>query len=270
MNITPSIACILILAAFADAKISGGPRGRFDKHLNYTNYHVSARHAHYSYHPPSKIYFLCRHCSNFAAYPVFHGLPPTYVYKYREFGGRFSELLTGLALYNLGRAAADHWEYSRYYPMRPDEKCSMQVVDRKHIEEVKVPCFVLSTFVERSPESFLPDPNALDISSPQIDIRPFLPHDSTTLKVTRDMDCLLWHNNTLDKHRYTLPCALLMQYSDTMKPSGIPVYVWLPSTLALVITIYLLCYCFCKRRVRKEALPINSGLIQPRDYCTNN
>lgn len=254
---------VTVLAKFAVAKISGGPRGRFDNniHRKPNHHYVSAHHAHFSYHPPSVIYYMCRHCSHFVTYPVFHGLPPTYVYKYRESGGRFGDLLAGLALYNLGRASAEHWQYTHYYPVRSDEKCSMQVIDSKHFEETKLPCFVMSSFVARSPESFLPGPNALDITSPQIDMKPFLQHNGSTLKITREHECVLWHNTTLNKERNIIPCTLLKEYSETMKPSGIPVYVWLPSTLALVITIYVFCYCICKRKIRKEQEPVNNGTI---------
>ncbi|XP_064071699.1 uncharacterized protein LOC135193385 [Vanessa tameamea] len=268
-----NIFCLFFIIAIVkcvNAKISGGPRGRFDHDVQYkpNNHHVSAHHAHFSYHPPSVIHFMCRHCSHFVTYPVYHGLPPTYVYKYREAGGRFSELLTGLALYNLGRAAAERWQYTHFYPVRPGEKCSMEVIDRKHIEEIKFPCFLMSSFIERSPESFLPGPGALDITSPQIDIRPFLQHNGSTLKITREQECVLWHNTTLNKERNVIACALLKEYSETMKPSGIPVYVWLPSTLALVMTIYIFGYCFCKRRIRKEKEPVNNGMVI--DYCSSH
>ncbi|OWR48981.1 hypothetical protein KGM_212144 [Danaus plexippus plexippus] len=204
---------------------------------------------------------MCRHCSNFATFPVYHGLPPTYVYRYRESGGRFSDLLTGLALYNLGRASTDHWQYTHYYKMRPEEKCSMQVIDHKHSEEVPVPCFLLSSFMERSPESLIPDPDALDITSPQIDIRPFIYHNGTTLKVTWEQECVLWRNVTLNREKNVVPCALLKTYSETMKPSGIPVYVWLPSTIAIVIAIYVACQCFFRKKIKKESQPFNQGVV---------
>ncbi|CAG9585228.1 unnamed protein product [Danaus chrysippus] len=263
-----NIAAIFILIEYGNAKIHGGPRGRFDKHTQVkSNHHVSAHHAHYSYHPPREIYFMCRHCSNFATFPVYHGLPPTYVYRYREAGGRFSDLLTGLALYNLGRASTDHWQYTHYYKVRPEEKCSMQVIDHKHSEEVPVPCFLLSSFMERSPESLIPDPDALDITSPQIDIRPFIYHNGTTLKVTWEQECVLWRNVTLNREKNVVPCALLKTYSETMKPSGIPVYVWLPSTIAIVIAIYVACQCFFRRKIKKESQPFNQGVVI--GYCTN-
>lgn len=268
MNIFHVVFFILLLK-IVSAKINGGPRGRFDNIQSKPNHHhVSAHHAHYSYHPPTAIHFMCRHCANFVTYPVYHGLPPTYVYKYREHGGRFADLLTGLALFNLGRAAADHWQYTHFYSLRSDEKCSMQVIDRKHFEEVTFPCFLMSSFMERSPESFLPDPNALDITSSQIDVKPYLHPNESILKVTREQECILWHNMTLNKERNVIPCALLKEYSETMKPSGIPVYVWLPSTLALVTTIYMFCYCCCKRRVKKEETPFNDNTVI--GYCTHH
>ncbi|VVC95318.1 unnamed protein product, partial [Leptidea sinapis] len=134
----------------------------------------------------------------------------------------FGYLLSGLALYNLGRSFADHWEYTHFYTVRPEEKCSMQIIDRKHFEETVFPCFMMSSFMERSPERLLPDPDALDITSCLIDIRPFILHNETFLQVTREQECIIWHNVSITKEKNVIPCALLREYAETMKPSGIP------------------------------------------------
>ncbi|XP_072944056.1 uncharacterized protein [Epargyreus clarus] len=262
------ISIFLLTFISVRAKISGGPRGRFDKNMptKSRNQHVSAHHAHYSYHPPSEIHFLCRQCHNFVSYPVYHGLPPTYVYKYRERGGRFGDLLTGLALYNLGRASMDHWEYTHFYSLRQDEKCSLHVINGKHFEETQIPCFIMSSFMERSPESHFPDPAALDITSSQIDIKPFMNSTGSPIKVTRDQECVVWHNTSMGTEKSEIPCALLKEYAETMKPSGIPVYVWLPVTLIVVVAIYVCCQCCCyKKKTVKEEVPLNRPIV---GYCS--
>ncbi|CAG4911728.1 unnamed protein product [Colias eurytheme] len=256
---------LYISILFVSAKISGGPRGRFDNNnhrKNTNNHHVTAHHTHFSYHPPSQIYFMCRHCSNFAPYPVFHGVPPSYVYKYRESNGRFGYLLSGLALYNLGRASADHWQYTHFYSVRRDENCSMQAIHPKHFEEIGFPCFMMSSFMERSPESLIPNPEALDITSPQIDVRPFIQYNGTALQDTKDYECVIWHNSSLSKEKNTVPCALLKEYAETMKPSGVPVYVWLPITIGVVIAIYVICQCCCKSKPRKNETPLKPNVVR--------
>ncbi|CAK1545234.1 unnamed protein product [Leptosia nina] len=257
LHFTAVFSLTLVLSS---AKISGGPRGRFDNNHK-KNHHVTAHHAHFSYHPPTVIHFMCRHCSNFAPYPVFHGVPPTYVYKYRESNGKFGYLLSGLALYNLGRASSEHWEYTHFYSVQRNENCSLQVTDKKHFDEIVFPCFMMSSFMDRSPESHFPNPDALDITSPQIDVRPFILYNGSSIQVTRDQECILWHNSTGFKDKSVMPCALLKEYAETMKPSGIPVYVWLPLTVGTVITIYVLCQCCCKSQARKDD-PLKPALIR--------
>ncbi|CAH4037266.1 unnamed protein product [Pieris brassicae] len=246
-------AIFIVIIVSVNGKISGGPRGRFDdKNHRKASHHVTAHHAHYSYHPPSEIHFMCRRCSNFAPYPVYHGVLPTYIYKYRESNGKFGYLLSGLALYNLGRASAEHWDYTHFYSINKNENCSLQVMDQKHFEETAFPCFMMSSFMDRSPESLIPNPEALDITSPQIDVRPYISHTGSALQVTRDQECIIWHNATISREKNAIPCALLKEYAETMKPSGIPVYVWLPITIGTVITIYILCQCCCKSKSRKD------------------
>lgn len=253
-------------ALIVSAKIHGGPRGRFDNvtHRRTVVHHVSARHTYYSYHPPAYINFMCRHCAAMTSYPVFHGLPPTYVYKYRESGSRFGELLTGLALYNLGRAS-DHWHHSHYYTQRRDEKCSLQVIDRSHFEETSFPCFMMSSFLEKTVIE-KDTKNTFDIASSQIKINSS--RADFPLVVTREQECVIWYNATADHVKSNIPCALLKEYANTMIPSGVPVYIWLPITLGIVITISACCQCCCKKKkVIREETPLNQQPVE--GYCLN-
>lgn len=265
MQINGVFVLFIVNILCVSAKISRGPRGRFDK-LKRNNQHVHAHHAHYSYHPPSYISFTCRYCTSPSSYPVYHGLPPTYVYKYRESGNAVGDLLTGLALYNLGKSMAEQWHYSHYYVPHHDEKCSMQVIDRAYFQETTFPCFMMSSFINHTAEMRYIDSEShmVDITSSHVDMKSFLHNNGTPIKITRSQDCLLWHNLSFVTERKHVPCALLMVYAETMKPAGVPVYIWLPALLATVISVSVCCKCcnVCKtRKAYITEVPINPTTI---------
>lgn len=139
----------------------------------------------------------------------------------------------------------------------------MQVVDQKHFEETPVPCFMISTFLERAAaEPNGPHPNQLDITSPQIDVNNFINATGAPLDVTSEQECVIWHNSTMNKERSKVPCALLKKYAETLKPSGVPVYIWLPVLLSTCVAITICCQCFCrKKRDRKEEAPLNDTTV---------
>ncbi|CAG9783898.1 unnamed protein product [Diatraea saccharalis] len=267
------------------AKINGGPRGRFvnNTQIAPTNYHVNAHHTHYSYHPPNHIAFICRYCTHPAFYPVYNSALPTYVYKFRESNDRYSVLLTGLSLYNLGRCCGQ--TNSNNYTPRAEEQCSIQIIDRRHFEEARFPCFIMSSFMEHNQSKFhdalslksnatLNDtrtteaPITFDIVSANVDVKPFISKNMTELVVSRDQDCVIWHNMTMTKERHTLSCSLLKEYAETMRPAGVPVYIWMPSLLAVIVGIYIFSYCCCrKQKDKKEGVPLNPNSVYR--YCSN-
>ncbi|XP_037295532.1 uncharacterized protein LOC119189567 [Manduca sexta] len=261
--------CVNVLCV--SAKVRGGPHGRFSNYRG-SHHHVNAHHAHFSYHPPSHISFTCRYCPAATSYPVYHGLLPTYVYKYKESGSRFGDLLTGLALYNLGRSAGEQWHYKHYYLPRKEENCSLQVIDQTQFDETSFPCFMMSTFMDRvaSMKHLESDSQTIDVATSYIDVKPFLQNNGTPIKITREQECVLWHNLTFSKERNHVPCALLYEYSKTMKPSGVPVYIWLPALVGSVIAVTLCCKCcnMCKKeKVVKEEQPLNQAKVL--GYCSN-
>lgn len=275
--------CVALITIGVHAKISGGPRGRFD--ASYRHHHVSARHAHYSYHPPNQINFMCRHCANPAVYPVYHGPPPSYVYVYRESGTRYGDLLTGLALYNLGRCCGPHGNSNVYNPIK-EEHCSLQIIDREHFEETKFPCFMMSSFMERpnntkaievlsqtkmkNETSDETGADSFNILSSHVNVKPFLSSNESVFEVRRNQDCVIWHNLTLNTERHVVPCSLLEQYAETMKPSGVPVYIWMPILLATIVTIYIFCYCCCRKKVKKEDAPLTQTVVAGYSSNYNN
>ncbi|CAG9788619.1 unnamed protein product [Diatraea saccharalis] len=104
-------------------------------------------HQNYHYSPPPRVNY------GSVSYPVYHAQPPVYVYQYRDSGSRFDNLLTGLALYNLGRMSANHDHYHHYDPDRryvsaPGEMCKLGI-RRKNgdYEETRVDCELMSSFI---------------------------------------------------------------------------------------------------------------------------
>lgn len=221
--------------------------------------HVTASHAHYTYHPPRYIAFTCRHCSSSELYPVYRPTPPKYVYIYKDSGSRYRDILTGLSLYNLGRSTTIGWSHWHHYASSPGERCSLQVIERAHFEETEFPCFMISSFIETTTMK-VNNSRLVDIASSQINVKPFLKDTGPPLVVSMDQECVLWHNLTMHKERNHVPCALLKEYANTVRPSGVPVYIWLPTLLGTVIAVYLCCECFCKKKEKetvKEEAPLN-------------
>lgn len=109
-----------------------------------TNYvHKTEVHNHY-YSPPQQISYGTGY------HPVYHERPPVYVYEYRDSGSRFNNLLTGLALYNLGRMSArqDHYGHHSSYSQNPGETCKLEIRKRNgDYEATRIDCQLMSTFI---------------------------------------------------------------------------------------------------------------------------
>ncbi|KAJ8714950.1 hypothetical protein PYW08_004931 [Mythimna loreyi] len=100
-------------------------------------------HHHYHYSPPQQISYG----SGF--HPVYQGHPPVYVYEYRDSGSRFDNLLTGLALYNLGRnSQLHHYDSDRHYSSASGEICKLGISKRTgEYEETRIDCNLMSSFI---------------------------------------------------------------------------------------------------------------------------
>ncbi|XP_059057137.1 uncharacterized protein LOC131850792 [Achroia grisella] len=262
--------CITITYISAKNSHSGGHgHSTGSRGHSYSGHYVHSYHGYFSYHPPSHIYYQCRYCTSPQSYPVYHGSPPTYVFKYRESGGHFGHLLSGLALYNLGRILGEPQHHSSvHYTAHRKENCSIQIVDHENFEEASFPCFMMSSFMKNSMEKQNTSAETFDISSSQIHIHPNITTGSP-LEVTNRLECTIWHNSTTNRENYTMPCTLLKQYADTVKAGGLPVYIWLPLLLAAVISIYMCCHC-CNRNNKedsKEKAPLSQ--VNAVTYCSN-
>ncbi|XP_050344673.1 mucin-3A-like [Nymphalis io] len=91
-----------------------------------------------------------------------------YITEYRNSNSRYSDILTGLALYNLGRSNShyNHHYYNddyytrRYYSSgnshpsneRPIDEayCTLRIKENNKLEVLKIPCEIVSTFTEGS------------------------------------------------------------------------------------------------------------------------
>uniref|UniRef100_A0A2H1WD48 SFRICE_025797 n=1 Tax=Spodoptera frugiperda TaxID=7108 RepID=A0A2H1WD48_SPOFR len=126
---------------------SGNVRQTYTQQHNVNHNSYSARtevHHHYHYNPPQQISYGSTY------HPVYQGHPPIYVYEYRDSGSRFDNLLTGLALYNLGRSSAMHHHYDadRQYSGSPGEICKLGISKRTgEYEETRINCNLMSSFI---------------------------------------------------------------------------------------------------------------------------
>lgn len=110
----------------------------------YNYNHKSEVHHHYHYSPPQQINYGSAH------HTVYQGPPPVYVYEYRDSGSRFDNLLTGLALYNLGRMSAGHHDHDfhREYSGTPGEICKLGISKQNgEYEETRIDCKLMSSFI---------------------------------------------------------------------------------------------------------------------------
>ncbi|GBP14534.1 hypothetical protein EVAR_7803_1 [Eumeta japonica] len=94
---------------------------------------------------------------------TYHSAPQTvYIHEYRNTGSRYSDILSGLALYNLGRSHSHHYHHyykDDYYTRRyegtnrhpydaPNEKakCYLRLSEEGKEQKLSVPCEIVSTF----------------------------------------------------------------------------------------------------------------------------
>ncbi|CAH0721834.1 unnamed protein product, partial [Brenthis ino] len=110
-------------------------------------------HYHYNYNPPQQIRYTPTHGGPPVSYPVYHGTPPTYVYKYKDSGSKYGTLLTGLALLNLGTLGVAAYSLGKghsnsEYKPQPGEVCKFGIKkDNGDYEETRIECNLISSFI---------------------------------------------------------------------------------------------------------------------------
>ncbi|KAI5632089.1 hyphally regulated cell wall protein 1-like [Phthorimaea operculella] len=115
-------------------------------------------HHHYHYNPPQSIAYTTN--GRRVEYPVYHGTPPTYVYKYKDSGSKYGTLLTGLALLNLGALGATAYAFSQSgshgnsgsygsggYKAQPGEVCKFGLKTKTSVEETRIDCNLILNFI---------------------------------------------------------------------------------------------------------------------------
>lgn len=118
------------------------PKHTATQHNTYNTHKTEIHHHHYS--PPQQIGY------GSATYPVYHAPPPVYVYEYRNSGSRFDTLLTGLALYNLGRMSSHnhHYDANREYVGSHGEICKLGIRKKNgDYEETRIDCKLITSFI---------------------------------------------------------------------------------------------------------------------------
>lgn len=120
------------------------PASTYQNRGHTSTYTRTEVHHHYHYNPPQHISY------GSVNHPVYHHNPPVYIYEYRDSGSRFDNLLTGLALYNLGRMSASHSHYDshREYRGNPGEMCKLGISKGNgEYEETRIDCKLMSSFI---------------------------------------------------------------------------------------------------------------------------
>ncbi|XP_050665821.1 uncharacterized protein LOC126966001 [Leptidea sinapis] len=190
------------------------------------NYHHKTEvHNHYHYNPPQQINYGSTY------HPVYHGPPPVYVYEYRNSGSRFDSLLTGLALYNLGRMSAHSHDHSHYNEYRgtPGEICKMGISKPTgDYEETRIDCRLMSSFIwDVQPEKHETVSKIITTvnTSETISGNETVTVQNTTvvnalevkgpsLKVTEGMDCFMIRDSRYSSYvKKRVDCALLQEYA---------------------------------------------------------
>lgn len=197
---------------------------RTDMHHHY-NYH-------YHYNPPQQISYGSTY------HPVYRGTPPVYIYEYRDSGSRFGTLLTGLALYNLGRMSAGNNNYHHHnneYNGSPGEKCKFAIYkDNGDYEETRIDCKLMSSFIweyERTPNSVEPsktvsvtkientvtinnDSSVTTIQNKTVVVEDALKVKGPSIPVTPGMRCFMIRvSRDSSTMRKQVDCGLLQTYA---------------------------------------------------------
>lgn len=188
-------------------------------------------HNHYHYAPPTHI----SHGSQ--AYPVYTGSPPSYVYVYKDSGSRYNNLLTGLALYNLGRMSNshgyhDHNYYNRpidQYSGNPGEVCKLGIrKSNGEYEETRIDCRLMSSFIwdaEREKTSATNSVTTVNVTQTMIDGNTTVTFQNTTavealetkgssIPVTPGMQCYMIRvSRDSSVLKRNVECSVLQAYA---------------------------------------------------------
>ncbi|XP_037295531.1 uncharacterized protein LOC115442351 [Manduca sexta] len=131
---------------------SGNGHGSANKHSS-GGTHTTNNYNNYHYSPPQQIRYTPVGGGAPRTYPVYRGTPPTYVYQIRDSGSKYGTLLTGLALFNLGRRAyatsrgGSHRGSSGHYQPQLGEVCMFGIKKGNDYEETKINCQLISSFI---------------------------------------------------------------------------------------------------------------------------
>ncbi|XP_052743290.1 uncharacterized protein LOC128199155 [Bicyclus anynana] len=229
---------------------STGISGNNHKSPSYTQ--KSEVHHHYHYFPPKQISYGSQQ------HPVFVGNPPSYVYVYKNSGSRFDTILTGLALYNLGRwSTHSHHSHRGEYSGTPGEVCKLGISKSNgEYEETRIDCKLMSSFIwdaerEREHIATKTTTNVTQITNDgnstviiqNTTVKEALQDKGTSIKVTPDMRCFMIHigrdSSMLKKN---VECGLLQEYAA--KSLRLKYYTdrcarMVPAAISLVITFII-------------------------------
>ncbi|XP_073945119.1 uncharacterized protein [Choristoneura fumiferana] len=219
-----------------------------------TTYYISNTRTthiyHYPYNPPHGIRYT-DNGNRVVYYSAYTGRLPNYVFEYRASKSRYSKLLAGLALYNLGRVTrkSEIQTFHSSYQPRPDEMCLFSVYyDEYRFDEMEIDCRLMTDFIwtqnklnqpATANENAIVLPNGtLVLSYTQIapkSVKNALDpmFNGHYVHVTPNMKCyMIWTVSYTFPRREKVECRLLQTFVDKSMNSATTV----TSTFVIILT----------------------------------
>lgn len=187
-----------------------------------------------NYQPPQQISYGSKY------YPVYHGVLPDYIfYKGWDPEHKFTNILNGLALYNLGRIQDKNLNID--YTNHPEETCILDIREANEEYMIVIDCQLISSFIREEENDkyifeFIPMKNAIEVLPPYSKM-------GHPIEVKPGMTCDMIRGNKILKN---VECGLLQAYAEQSFYSESYYYFWIFLIVALSVIIILTIIRVCK------------------------
>ncbi|KAJ8714949.1 hypothetical protein PYW08_004930 [Mythimna loreyi] len=157
------------------------------------------------YRPPQQIIY------GHSQHPVYQGPLPPYVFEYQNSGSKYNNLLTGLALYNLGRySKRNHGSYTPYTSAF-GEVCKLRISDRGRYDETRINCDLMSSFILESSTGTAWNSQFMTVTN----LEDALKIKGPPVEVTTSMNCSVIRTTlgSFSVMEKSVDCGLLQEYA---------------------------------------------------------
>ncbi|XP_063620650.1 uncharacterized protein LOC134793057 [Cydia splendana] len=191
---------------------------------HHTGNHVVNNHITNNYHTPNVYH---------TSHPYYSSPQYVYVTEYRNSGSRYGDILTGLALYNLGRSQShyhdDHYYHDDYYRRRYNSDsmnsnyspqnaavCTMKITENGRVETLKIPCEIVSTFTNEGKLVKMPQSqvNSTTCVTNSTMVNSTAPVNTTSVNATVSSNVTMINSTT---------CTFTVNATDPLKVKGPPI-----------------------------------------------